>query len=326
MFVSSERAIRARSPFNRRHGRANSLDVRSADEARARTDGRGCSPYRWHHRSFYAGHVLSPVLKSRHHRSDNAGHSKAVKSNVVEQGAIQDMVQVDNSKAKFDRFVREERVGGSGVELEKVNEEAVRSEEERERARTGEGGSVKEWVEQVREMPVLKDGDEVVEKPAGEEVVSDTVLHYLPLYEDTRWAANCRVARIKNGLCVSVVQQFLADAGLKGIRLIPLGGDNVLISPSLDIQGGDIFQSAAHDDGSKRSSQTKRRLVVPSVKNLKRIARLSEEDRKALIRSLKKSKRQKPGSKASSRSKQGTSLSIGSSNSNKSVGSKDWKN
>ncbi|GAU23785.1 hypothetical protein TSUD_26930 [Trifolium subterraneum] len=536
--------------------------VRSADEARTRIDDRVGFLNRRHHRSSYVGHVLSPVLKSGHHRPDNAGHSKVVKSNIVEQGAIQDMMQVDNSKgisavfyitnfpdhllyvdlkkglevcgiledvyvsrfrnsknqrfgfvkfqkvrdelklqkalnnvifwdlrlyanvAKFDRFVREERVGGSvggsgvgggegeknnikrekkilrvavdvvrvrKVELEKVKEEAVRSEEERERARTGEGGSVKEGVEQVREMPVLKDGEEVIEKPAEEEVVSDTVLHYLPLYEDTRWATNCRVARIRNGCCVSVVQQSLADAGLEGIRLIPLGGDNVLISPSLDIQGGDIFQSAAsifdnflawnmiffaelaetqgrllqvdectvnkermdfarilvatsfkevsvtipvvnrrmtswlmlllnifmkigfrsrrrkiqllvqrvgfqytlilvrpsghiwfqkqtdtrefqvvpdnrHDDGSKRSSQTKRRLVVPSVKNLKRIGRLSEEDRKALIRSLKKSKCQKTGSKASSRSKQGTSLSIGSGNSNKSVGSEDWKN
>jgi hypothetical protein len=70
--------------------------------------------------------------------------------------------------------------------------------------------------------------------------------------------------------------------------------------------------------------------VAPSLIGMKKIARLSEVDRNALIRSLKKSKRRlvkgkssKSSSKTCSCKNNGISLSVGSG---PSANSKDWKN
>ncbi|WJX93725.1 hypothetical protein P8452_75217 [Trifolium repens] len=63
-----------------------------------------------------------------------------------------------------------------------------------------------------------------------------------------------------------------------------------------------------------RRKQVRKKILVPSVYGIKKIARLSEEDRNALIRALKIEKRNralKKASKGSSVAKQGTSLSAG---------------
>ncbi|GAU32903.1 hypothetical protein TSUD_152630 [Trifolium subterraneum] len=365
------------------------------------------------------------------------------------------------------------------IDLEKGTDEAIISEEDRERERAVIVGEV---VCSERKEPRVKVGDcagveEVVEEVV---VVSDEVKptvpawKYLSLREDVNWASKCRLARLKQGWCFSVVQQSILDAGLEGLRLIAMGGDRVLIHQESDGSVENLFQDAAailnnfledckpwvmgdgcvyergawlrcyeeintsisvlidniityirvvedlefglaadacmvecdednrsqfsahtgipeenelvdtfvqqvHDDwiskpeaansgtsgtggeaanntlqvpnnsmlgpflhseirvsksisagrnsqGSKNSRHLKRNRVGSSIKILKRIARLSSEERSVLIRSLKKSRRRNVASKSSSRQTQDTSLSANSGNPGKSATSNDWKN
>ncbi|GAU44567.1 hypothetical protein TSUD_367230 [Trifolium subterraneum] len=77
------------------------------------------------------------------------------------------------------------------------------------------------------------------------------------------------------------------------------------------------------------STMSKRRVPIPSVFGLKKIARLSATDRNVLIRSLKKTKRQqaaKKSSRRSSKQKLGTSLTAGSGSIGKGTCSADWHN
>ncbi|GAU44846.1 hypothetical protein TSUD_400470 [Trifolium subterraneum] len=81
--------------------------------------------------------------------------------------------------------------------------------------------------------------------------------------------------------------------------------------------------------GSSKSRKLKKCKFTPSVKGMKKLARLSAADRNALIRSLKNAKRRKSGSssvKVNSQGKQGTSLTAGSGFSGKDTGSNDWNN
>ncbi|GAU35351.1 hypothetical protein TSUD_337430 [Trifolium subterraneum] len=81
--------------------------------------------------------------------------------------------------------------------------------------------------------------------------------------------------------------------------------------------------------GSSKSLKLKKCKFTPSIKGMKKLARLSAADRNALIPSLKNAKRRKPGSssvKVNSQGKQGTSLTAGSSFFGKDTGSKDWNN
>ncbi|GAU18424.1 hypothetical protein TSUD_203130 [Trifolium subterraneum] len=81
--------------------------------------------------------------------------------------------------------------------------------------------------------------------------------------------------------------------------------------------------------GSSKSRKLKKCKFTPSIKGMKKLARLSTTDRNALIRSLKNAKRRKPGSssvKVNSQGKQGTSLTAGSGFSGKDTGSNDWNN
>ncbi|GAU10944.1 hypothetical protein TSUD_112380 [Trifolium subterraneum] len=161
--------------------------------------------------------------------------------------------------AKFDRFEGQERENGEGgfrgIELEKVKDDAVRSEEERERERAVIVGEVERPEEK---EPRAKVGDsEGLESGKGAVVVEDVVVvtievktmvpawKYLSLKEDVSWASKCRVARLKQGWCFSVVQQSMLDAGLEGFRLIALGGDNILIHQDSDGLAENLFQEAA---------------------------------------------------------------------------------
>jgi hypothetical protein len=77
-----------------------------------------------------------------------------------------------------------------------------------------------------------------------------------------------------------------------------------------------------------RKKQVRKKILVPSVYGIKKIARLSEEDRNALIRALKIEKRNralKKASKGSSVAKQGTSLSAGTGLKRTTNNSKDLK-
>jgi hypothetical protein len=89
-------------------------------------------------------------------------------------------------------------------------------------------------------------------------------------------------------------------------------------------------EGAAKSNSCKVSNHSqhskKRRKVVPSLIGLKRIARLSAEDRNVLIRSLKSSRKKRAtlnASKSQSVKQKGVSLSAGSG---PSTNSKDWKN
>ncbi|GAU21222.1 hypothetical protein TSUD_11400 [Trifolium subterraneum] len=157
---------------------------------------------------------------------------------------------------KYDRFEGQGRENGEGgfrgagdVELEKVKDDAVRSEEERDRERAVIVGEVE---------PRAQGGDsEGLESGKGAVVVEEVVVvteemktmvqawKYLSLKEDVSWASKCRVARLKQGWCLSVVQQSMLDAGLEGFRLIALGGDNVLIHQDSDGLAENLFQEAA---------------------------------------------------------------------------------
>jgi hypothetical protein len=104
--------------------------------------------------------------------------------------------------------------------------------------------------------------------------------------------------------------------------------NNSMLGPFLHSEIG-ISKSVSagrNSQGSKNSRHLKRNRVGSSIKNLKRIARLSSEERSVLICSLKKSRRRNVASKSSSRQTQGTSLTANSGNPGKSATSNDWKN
>ncbi|GAU41532.1 hypothetical protein TSUD_140630 [Trifolium subterraneum] len=155
--------------------------------------------------------------------------------------------------AKYDRFVSENKgeIKGEGKvrhkhiggvensregdeslgewrkkELERVKREAICSEEARWKPKEvviGVENDVrkKEVVEET-EVKAEKDGTPVIGLP----------WKYLSLKEDVVWASQCFLAKLKDGLCLSMVQQALTDAGFEDIKIIPLGGDNVLLHPA----------------------------------------------------------------------------------------------
>jgi len=52
---------------------------------------------------------------------------------------------------------------------------------------------------------------------------------YLPFHEDIEWASKSILAKIKNGNCISIIQQSFIDAGFVDFKVISLGSDNVLL-------------------------------------------------------------------------------------------------
>jgi hypothetical protein len=109
--------------------------------------------------------------------------------------------------------------------------------------------------------------------------------------------------------------------------------ENPINSKGINLSADDCCRKDLHKQWKQRSKGRSkypyRRKVFPSVVGLKKIARLSEEDRLALIRFLKKSrcmKREKKSPNSGSRNRQGTSLSAGSRCSGKGSDSKEFSN
>ena len=203
-----------------------------------------------------------------------------------------DLCLVENV-AKFDRFVKEEeskegpvetskkgsdegekngrildgkkkreRKGGEGVsggirklELEKVKEEAIRREKERERELVVKVGEIE--CSGRKEKLVLKGvegevkGAVMVDKEVGMEPVGDTeaeakvTCKFMQLQEDIAWASKSTLAKLKNDYCLSFVQQSFLDVGFDDFRLISLGGDNVLLHPGVVGDVVELFSTAA---------------------------------------------------------------------------------
>jgi hypothetical protein len=53
------------------------------------------------------------------------------------------------------------------------------------------------------------------------------------------------LAKIKDGTCISVIQQSFLDAGFADFKLISLGGDNVLLHPCVEGDSMELFNSVA---------------------------------------------------------------------------------
>jgi hypothetical protein len=119
----------------------------------------------------------------------------------------------NNGGVKVEKKPRElevERDFSRRLELQKVKEAAIRSEEEREKAlvikvgeiecsgRKEEGGSK---VGGGEDKGVLK-VEEVVAKEfvSGADVVKNVRCKFMPFHDDINWASKCILARVKNGL------------------------------------------------------------------------------------------------------------------------------
>ncbi|GAU51956.1 hypothetical protein TSUD_417420, partial [Trifolium subterraneum] len=168
--------------------------------------------------------------------------------------------------AKYDRFVRKENiedvgggrvgVGGSPskekkmrrvacdvvvvgsirkLELEKVKQEAIFSEELRDRERVVEvsEGSGKKGEGEMEESLVRKEEGRLVSFHEGE---GSKVWSYLSLAEDVAWVKQSSTATLKHEFNLPFVQQSLWDAGLSEFKLIHLGGDKLLVRPRVDDQ------------------------------------------------------------------------------------------
>ncbi|GAU46155.1 hypothetical protein TSUD_401590 [Trifolium subterraneum] len=126
------------------------------------------------------------------------------------------------------------------IQLERVKEAALRSEEERVKGSNIQFGSVilekkEERVQEVEgeEGNGRAEGDGVV-KREGKGCVSEEEVtwRYLPLQEDVTWASRCSIAKLKHRFCLTIVRQSLIDAGFVDYKLITLGGDVVLLQPT----------------------------------------------------------------------------------------------
>ena len=53
------------------------------------------------------------------------------------------------------------------------------------------------------------------------------------------------MAKIKNGNCISIIQQSFIDARFVDFKVISLGGDNVLLHPCVECDVMVLFNSAA---------------------------------------------------------------------------------
>ena len=128
--------------------------------------------------------------------------------------------------------------------LEKVKVVAIRSELERERERVFTVGDVEcVGLKEVKGRLKPKEGEGSVS--VGGKNVSEVSREYLPFHEDVEWANKSILAKIKNGMCISVIQQSFLDAGFLDFKLISLGGDNVLLHPCVEGDVMEIFNSAA---------------------------------------------------------------------------------
>jgi len=141
-----------------------------------------------------------------------------------------------------------ERGDSRKLVLEKVKVAAIRSELDRERVKVITVGDVvcsgKEGVVKAQILGVEGKGRPKVDEGVGEEsVYGDGAAYmsrkYLPFHEDFEWASKSIMAKIKNGTCISIIQQSFIDAGFSNFKVISFGGDNVLLHPCME---GDVIE------------------------------------------------------------------------------------
>jgi len=94
-------------------------------------------------------------------------------------------------------------------------------------------------------------GEPKIDDGGGKEPVLDlgseakVLCKFMPLTEDITWASKSIIAKLKNGCCLSVVQQSFFDAGFVDFRLVSLGGDNMLLHPGVEGDVMVLFNEAA---------------------------------------------------------------------------------
>lgn len=86
----------------------------------------------------------------------------------------------------------------------------------------------------------------------GEEIVfvcgniaSEVFRENQPLHDDVVWTNKCILAKIKDGMYLSFIQQSFSDSGFMDYKLISMGGDNVLLYPCVDGDVTELFNLAA---------------------------------------------------------------------------------
>ena len=164
-------------------------------------------------------------------------------------------------KSREPEGLADEREVSRKLVLEKVKVAAIRSELEREKERVITVGDVvcdgtkgvKVEKEEIVKLKVVGVEEEGEPKPiAGERsesvygnIALEVTRKYLPFHEDVEWANKSILAKIKNGLCFSFIQQAFVDAGFLDFKLISMGGDNVLLHPCAEGDVMELSNSAA---------------------------------------------------------------------------------
>jgi len=168
-----------------------------------------------------------------------------------------------NGEMKVEKKMREidvERVGNRKLELEKVKEAAIRSEEERERELVVKVGEIECSRRKEKGGPKVGGGkvkgvlkvEEVVGKEfdSGTDAGMKVMCKFMPFKDDITWVSKSILARLKNSYCLSVVQQSFVDMGFVDFKLISLGGDNVVLHPCVVGDVMELFKAAADFIGS----------------------------------------------------------------------------
>jgi len=60
-------------------------------------------------------------------------------------------------------------------------------------------------------------------------VVQNVTRNFLSNNEDVVWASKAALARVLNGDYIPIVQQKIIDVGFDNVRVLPRGGDNVVL-------------------------------------------------------------------------------------------------
>ena len=139
--------------------------------------------------------------------------------------------------------------------------EAIHSDFERERVKVIRVGDVvcsgkkepvvgKEGDVKALNLGVEGKGRSGADEGVGDESVcgdgaTDMSHKYLPLHEDLEWVSKSIMAKIKNGTCISTIQQSFIDARFLDFKVISSRGDNLLLYPFVEGDDMEIFNSAA---------------------------------------------------------------------------------
>nr|ABN08666.1 RNA-binding region RNP-1 (RNA recognition motif) [Medicago truncatula] len=194
--------------------------------------------------SFWDRRLFANVAKFDRFDAADGGSARSVEYDVGKKHEGEKNRGNKEGKKSRELLVKEDEKGDSRkLALEKVKVAAIRSELEREREKgltAGDVGGSEEVKEEGRPKAVVGEGSESVYGIVASEVVRE----YLPYHDDVVWANKCILAKVKDGKSFSGIQQSFLDAGFLDYNLISMGGDNVMLHPSVDGDVTDVFNSA----------------------------------------------------------------------------------